>query len=482
MKREIGIFLFWAVLLFCGTSLITRIILHVDAQEPLTFYCTAGTITTLPQSNGAVRITCKPFAAPTPTPTPTPTPKPSASPLVQVIKPEQFSSVIAAGGVLPGCTVELRGGVYRGNFTASVSGTATAPIVFRAYPGERPILDGANQAQAALTINGAHTTWRDIEFTMSGANRSAVMAPGVNVFGAGTKIINCVIHDCGGGVGAWVPAVDAEIYGCLIFNNGYRLPDRAHGHGIYGQGEQGTKRLIDNVLFGNFYAGLHWYTEGGALKGLYAEGNAFFSNGAVNVLIGGLKPAERITLKENIAYQPLTFGATNVQLASVAPSLDLTLDGNYIAGATEPLWLAKWATVNATRNIFVGAHGVGRTDQRAGSVWTFSGNEYVAVGGALPYALPVAMRSVANAAALGVKTFLRRNQYEDGRAHLIIFNWPRQATVAVDLSSVLKVGERFEAVNVANLAAPVLSGVFNGAAVQVPTPAEFQAFILRRTQ
>jgi hypothetical protein len=49
----------------------------------------------------------------------------------------------AADAVQAGDTVYVRGGVYRDRVTLNSSGTPDARIIFRAYPGEQPIIDGS---------------------------------------------------------------------------------------------------------------------------------------------------------------------------------------------------------------------------------------------------------------------------------------------------------------------------------------------------
>jgi hypothetical protein len=44
--------------------------------------------------------------------------------------------------VQPGATIYLRGGIYRGKFVSQLSGSQSAPIVVRSYPGEWAVLDG----------------------------------------------------------------------------------------------------------------------------------------------------------------------------------------------------------------------------------------------------------------------------------------------------------------------------------------------------
>ncbi len=56
-----------------------------------------------------------------------------------------FRTLKKAGDVMqPGEICILRGGVYRETLRPSCSGTAAKPIVFRAFPGETPILSGAD--------------------------------------------------------------------------------------------------------------------------------------------------------------------------------------------------------------------------------------------------------------------------------------------------------------------------------------------------
>lgn len=53
-----------------------------------------------------------------------------------------FAKACEAAG--PGDTVYVRGGTYRERLVLTASGTADAPVVFSAYPGESPVIDGEN--------------------------------------------------------------------------------------------------------------------------------------------------------------------------------------------------------------------------------------------------------------------------------------------------------------------------------------------------
>src|ERR1041384_1206768 len=141
--------------------------------------------------------------------------------------------------VKSGDTIWLRGGTYKGAFTSSLNGAMNVPIVVRQYPWERAILDGSTATGVSLTINGSWSWYWGFEVMSSTATRTTTIAgsspadiykTGIAVYGANTKLINLIVHDTMDGIGFWTPAVDAELYGNIIFNNGWTGPDRGHGH------------------------------------------------------------------------------------------------------------------------------------------------------------------------------------------------------------------------------------------------------------
>jgi hypothetical protein len=69
----------------------------------------------------------------------------------------------------------------------------------------------------------------------------------------------------------------------------------------------------------------------------------------------------------------------------------------------------------------------------------------------------------------GVKVFVRANKFERGRGNIAVFNWARQASVSVDLSDVLRPGDRFEIRHVQRyFGSPVVQGTYNGGSIQLP--------------
>ncbi|MGH9839383.1 MAG: CAP domain-containing protein [Blastocatellia bacterium] len=475
-------------------------------------------------------------AEPTPTPNPNPTPTPPSPTTGVFVAPDGKADNLGSkerpldlatalsrkGPAKPGDTIWLRGGVYRGEFDSTISGAADAPITIRSYPGERAMVDCKDRAQAlsVITVNGAYTHFRDFEVTCSDPDRTDKRPPGFALFGPNTKLINLVIHDTGVGVGDWTPAVDAEIYGCVIYRNGWQAnqADRGHGHGIYVQNDAGTKRVADNIVFDQYGFGIHAYTENGTIKGFNFDGNTVFGSGLLavpantyypNILVGGFKPAERVTLANNYLYHPLNGIVYNCQLSYTAKDNDdVTLRDNYIAGGHEALHIHEWKKATATGNTFVGAVYLVSMAPASGyspSNYVWENNHYVSLNRTPQYS-PLAFGLDGNYTGhnfttwqsamgfdrngsyqqpptgrpAGVKIFVRPNQYEAGRANIAVYNWDLKNQVEVDLSSVLRGGDRYEIRNVRNfLGQPVVAGLYDGKPVSLPmAAAEFGAFVV----
>ncbi|HKX26242.1 MAG TPA: hypothetical protein VJ302_00990, partial [Blastocatellia bacterium] len=373
--------------------------------------------------------------------------------------------------IRPGMTVWLRGGTYRGSFTSNLTGTSGSPITVRQFVGERAIIDSADSTEPTLTVNGAWTNYWGFEITNSNPDRVATRPNGVMIFGPRTRFINMVVHDTGVGMGFWTPAIDAEIYGCIIYRNGWQgpPPDRGHGHGIYTQNAEGTKHITDNIIFDQYGYGIHNYAEAGDLKGMVVEGNIVFCNGSSarpdniddpNILIGGAKPAERISLIDNCTYYPWSKEATNVWLNySAKNNRGLVLRGNYLAGGA-PLIMSEWFEVVADDNTLIGQGTLAAVRMPVGALpltYTWDHNTYYTNNStaASPFIFETAEKSSsynfadwqkvtgfdrqgrqfrsATAKPAGVKVIIRPNLFEAGRAHLAVYNWDNSSEVEVNL-------------------------------------------------
>src|SRR5713101_3332184 len=162
--------------------------------------------------------------------------------------------------VHPGDTIWLRGGRYVGRFYSSLTGTAAAPIKVRQYPGERATIDGFSPSASGniLQVGGAYTWYWGFEIMSSDPYRvstsSSTSPPDIRRGGGvytdqapghpGLKFINLVVHDAAVGFGWWQDATDSEIYGCLIYYNGWKRADgQGAGHGINTQNSTSVKHV-----------------------------------------------------------------------------------------------------------------------------------------------------------------------------------------------------------------------------------------------
>lgn len=435
------------------------------------------------------------------------------------------AALSARSGLRGGDTVLLRGGKYQGCFVSDLRGAPGAPVIVRQASGERAVIDGRGCPNSTLTVKGSDVWLMGFEVTNSMTARRTstagshpadyVRATGVAVYGPRTKLINLYVHDNGNGIGLWTQAIDAEIYGCVVAHNGWRGPDRGHGHGIYTQNDTGTKLITDSMSLANYGAGFHAYGEAGKVAGYAVDGLVAADNGAPagssptdplrvpNFFVGSrTNGADRISLTNSQFFQPAGAAGGGVQLGwTETPNGSVTATGNVIAGGAEGMQLLQWSratvtgnTVHATASRFNSSFSfLGRLRSGAPASTQWNNNRYFdqTGRGGPPFAFNNA-RSASGAARLsldewrratgadkastytagrptGAWTQVRPNRYEAGRANVAVFNWDDRPTVNLDLSGVRLVrGQRFTIVNALDLmGSAVASGVWTGAPVAV---------------
>ncbi len=387
--------------------------------------------------------------------------------------------------VKAGDTIWLRGGVYLGSFRSNLAGAAGAPILVRAYPGERAILDGNNAAAKSsgrlLSVYGSHTWFWGFEVMSSdpapAANASGPNNPeGITIYDSHhIKLINLVVHDMPGqGIAFWSENSDSEIEGCIVYHNGLNGWD----HGIYLQNKTGIKRLTDNIIFTQASHGIHAYGSTVAyLDNIQLEGNTVFNSGYLagvsgrNILVGGGRIATNPVIKSNYTY--FTGADNNSNVGYSAGASGAQVSGNYFIAGNVALRL------NLLSGTFTGNFLTGETDA-TDMATRWPANTYLA-------ARPTS----------GSNVFVRPNPHEPGRAHVTIYNWGKQSSVSVNLSSAgLAAGTPFEIRDVQNyFGAPVTTGTYAGNAVVIPmtgmattapvrfpspahTPLEFGVFVV----
>ena len=373
------------------------------------------------------------------------------------------TALSATGPVQPGQRVMLLEGTYVGRFSSQVPGEPGAPIVYFAEPGARVTIDSnASGSGGALSLGVAWVEVHGLEITttedgrvsqQSGSSPSDIsLVDGVTITAPNVKLVNNVIHDVAQGVSFWSNAIDGELYGNIIYNNGWTAPDRGHGHAIYTQNATGTKHIVRNVIFFGFGFGVHAYTEGGSIQGFEVVENVWFRTGAASpgqtghtdgLLVGGLQPVARTRLVGNLSYAP-GVGARGTQLGwgGSVENEDITLLDNFLVGRLG--FNGHWQQGTLNGNVLHSElSGVDPAD--------FPDNTY---SDSLPR---------------GHRIIVRDNEYDPSRAELVLYDWDETGSVAVDLGDVVPVGAAFEVYSVFDLwGAPVAEGVYQGGTVDVP--------------
>ena len=284
-----------------------------------------------------------------------------------------------ASGVSMGDTIIIQSGVYYGRYTSSLNGSVTSPIVVRGEDKFTTILNGtiSESASSVLTVNGSHTHFYDLQITanytqrisqMSGSGPSDItLVTGINIYGIGSKIINCIVHNVPGvAIGYWKTALDAELYGNIIFHNGWAGTDRGHGHAFYTQNDDGErpKFITNNFAFSQFGNNVDIYVTNPKNKGIHVLDNVCFNTGApiqsnkerkYNFIAGGVNNATSdLVVKRNIFFRDSTDNGTlgscqNVKLGYSFPDSNVVFDDNHVFGNCN-LTVRPWYDLKFTNN------------------------------------------------------------------------------------------------------------------------------------
>lgn len=369
--------------------------------------------------------------------------------------PIDFATALSTSGpVKPGELVQLKEGVYEGRFVSTVSGTADSPVIFWAKPGTRVTIDGKNgSGDQAIHIMGEWVQFWNLEITNTSQTRTD-MVEGVRFDAPNSKLINSVIHNNLQGIGFWSPAINSELYGNIIFNNGAEGEDRGHGHAIYTQNKTGTKQIINNIIFFGYGFGIHAYTENGDIEGFNFERNVWFRTGASvsgsstlgesdGLLIGGLKPVDKAIVKENYSWVPHP-NARSIRFGwgSSVVNEFIEIRDNYFVG--NAVTQGQWKNAEVEGNHFFGAEiGPEPTD--------FPNNSFSSQ-------LPT-----------GTKTVLHQNKYDPRRIDVIVYNWNNHDSVPVNFEAMIASGNDFTVHSVFDIwGEPVLEGKYQGGPLRLP--------------
>lgn len=373
-----------------------------------------------------------------------------------------------------GDTVWLAGGRYRcaeayktkgQGFRVSLSGTKDKPVVVRAVKGARAVIDGG------LAVSASYLWLWDLEISqpadMPRVTKTGGSHPGdlggplgslsING-GTGSRFINLLIRDnLGSGVNWWSRALGGEIYGCIIVNNGWKGPDRNHGHCIYTQNKTGTGiKTIANCIMSTRWPGgqctMHAYGSSRAYVDDYViEDNIAWRHGTF--LVGGGRPSRNITARRNCLYKvPMQIG--------------------YNAPHNEDCQIADNVVFRSSLTVNRYKRGIVRGNLVVGGLSVTGDGQVVRKDNlVLKGRLPDRSRVV-----------LLVNTYDPGRANLAVFNWKRAASVDVDVTGFLKPGDTFKLTDPLDFhGKPVVESTCRGKTITVPTPGEFAVFVVLKT-
>ncbi len=387
----------------------------------------------------------------------------------------------------PGDVIWLRGGTYalEQTLVSRLVGAEGRPIVVRQFPGERATLDCRRITETGagtecLLIKSVYTWYwgfeitnstrvRQVSFSGSTPNPRGLGVQGQG--GLGTKLINLVIHDVGTSLFESQRS-GIEIYGVIAYNSGWEGPDRSHGPGFYvrNRSDYPRKVLRDNIVFQHYRQGLQGYgTFDNVFSNFLVEGNVFFNNGIGadgfhrNLMFGNENTDHRDDVfRENFTYFSDGAGAGANTLGSEAGGCrGLTVVGNVFAHGPgrAALQVNNCTATEIAGNLFFGktSFETAQTDlDLTGDAFraAFPGNIYYGDGLGTPH---------------GLATFLRPNQYEPGRANLIVYNWDRRPSVAIDVSSLgMRRGDAYEIRNVQDYYGEAVQRIYRGGPLDVP--------------
>ena len=207
----------------------------------------------------------------------------------------------AAQVVKPGDVVNVRGGVYTDRASIYSKGTAAAPIVFRAMPGETPILDGANTPSNKGVVELSETEYVDF----SGFEiRNAPYIGIVLWHTRNTRVLdNHVHHTVRNGIYAGGDTIGSTSDVTVSGNSVHDTVLENQYHNMNGGGWAGAV-VVSKADRATITSNRIWNNDGEGLISLRAnghlvQGNEIWDNFSVNLYLDN---ARFVTADRNLIY------------------------------------------------------------------------------------------------------------------------------------------------------------------------------------
>ena len=382
-----------------------------------------------------------------------------------LVSPWDIATGLSSLSIQPGDTVYLRGGTYvypsrtvgAKGFPVSLQGTIESPITIRPYNDEHVIIDGGITSN--LTTFPMHLIIRELEVLVSEnlsqtrtSSTSGSDAPndlvrpwgGMDINkGTNIKLINNVVHHNMQGIGFWGEVDgDSELYGNIIYANGWIGQDRYHGHGIYSQNDNPDWKYINNnIMIDNFSLNMQAYgSEAAHIDRYHVERNLWYrgeTSETGSVLIGGANASQTGRILNNVGGG--FNGGGTLGIGYGLPGDDYIVTGNRIF---EDLTILEGFTnLTKTDNLW-------KQDEWSLPRTEATNGDRVGIDTPLPTDPAV---------------YFDINAYDDTRANLAILNWSSDSVATVDLSDLLGEGDTYRIMDPLDMyGTPYATGTYSG--------------------
>jgi parallel beta-helix repeat protein len=374
-----------------------------------------------------------------------------------------------------------------------------------------------HKAAYVLTVTGTNTTYRDLEVFSSSTFRShqdswtaQTGGIGITVIGGDSNnIINNVIHDTEGGIFTGSSSSNTLVYGNIAFNNGYISFDGGPGGmGIYAENVSGYSRVYRNLFLNSFNGNGQFGGDGAAYTGGDHQYNAFANSGApaAALTVNYLGRAEflPLTVTNNHFFRPHTSAGGSTSLFGYGEAISaLTLSNNYfVGGAPSCVFLNIDTITGSGNNFFLNDNDFGDAQlfytPALLPTGTFNNNTYHKAQGldafgvqGVGYVNFATYKSNTGFDAASTQTAIDMpdtvvvipNEYEAGRANIVIYATSNPGSINVNLSTTgLVNGQAYTirnafdyydtavATGTYNSASPTISVSLSGAITNVAVP------------